>query len=457
MQETSKVTATITAGRARWQQWSQWLDTHTLTRGQLLGCLLLAAALLILRRPGAFFHAQFYAEDGHDWYAQAYNLGWLRSLTLPDAGYLNTLPRLGAGAALLAPFRWAPLVTVLFGLFVQCLPVAVLLSARARPWGTLSTRAIFAAVYVLSPNAGEIHVVLTNTQWHLSLVALLLALCEPPRGIPGALGDVACLAIAGLSGPFSLLLTPVIVLCWWLRRHPWTAVLSLVMGACALVEVHAILATQSVRYQGLLGPSVGRLLRMVGADVVSASLLGANVTHAFHLAWGHFVPATSTLAMVSLLWLAPLALLGLSVLGYVSWQGSLALRMFILYAGLLLAASLRSPLIAGRGALWELMITTTHGRYWFTPMIALLWSTVWCARFAKSSGMQRTAAAMLCCLPIGMLLDYHYRAQPNYHLQAEVETVRQAAPGTRVTFLIPPGHGWDVTLIKRGAVGTIDH
>ena len=37
---------------------------------------LLACAVIVSRRPEAIFHAQFYAEDGHVWFADAYNLGW---------------------------------------------------------------------------------------------------------------------------------------------------------------------------------------------------------------------------------------------------------------------------------------------------------------------------------------------------------------------------------------------
>ncbi len=38
------------------------------------------AALLILRRPDAVLHAQFWAEDGVVWFADAYNFGALQAL-----------------------------------------------------------------------------------------------------------------------------------------------------------------------------------------------------------------------------------------------------------------------------------------------------------------------------------------------------------------------------------------
>ena len=95
----------------------------------------LAAIAVVSRRPDVVLHPQFYGEDGVIWYAQAYNLGWLHALSLPEGGYLNTLPRLAAALALLVPFHAAPLVMNLLGIAIQTLPVNVfLLSALRRIW-----------------------------------------------------------------------------------------------------------------------------------------------------------------------------------------------------------------------------------------------------------------------------------------------------------------------------------
>src|SRR5579862_3203658 len=72
--------------------------------GWLFAAFLLAALAIVSRCPSMFKHAQFYAEDGTDWFAEAYNAGWLRSLTFPYMGYLSTVQRLGAGLAMLVSF-----------------------------------------------------------------------------------------------------------------------------------------------------------------------------------------------------------------------------------------------------------------------------------------------------------------------------------------------------------------
>ena len=103
------------------------------------------------RLPGALLHPQFFAEDGWVWYQQAYNLGWLRTLGITQAGLLHTLPRLAAGLALLFPMQWAPFIMNLAGAMVQVLPVSALLSRRCTPWGPLPVRILMAVLYIVSP------------------------------------------------------------------------------------------------------------------------------------------------------------------------------------------------------------------------------------------------------------------------------------------------------------------
>src|SRR5437588_5046860 len=73
--------------------------------------LVFVAAFLLLasRRPDAVLHAQFWAEDGTVFYANAYNAGW-RSLLMAYGGYLNLVSQIVGLLALLVPLRLAPLL-----------------------------------------------------------------------------------------------------------------------------------------------------------------------------------------------------------------------------------------------------------------------------------------------------------------------------------------------------------
>src|ERR1700723_275344 len=183
----------------------------------------LAALVDVFSRvAGAFLHPQFFAQDGWVWYHEAYNLHWLRSLGIAQAGYLQTFPRLVTGLALLFPMQWAPLIMSLAGAVIQVLPVTALLSRRCAPWGPLHLRILMAALYLAIPDAPEIHIVLTNAMWHLAVLQALLAFSLPPLTWRGRVSDGLLFAIGAISGPFCLLLLPCIAAWWWLRRQRWT-------------------------------------------------------------------------------------------------------------------------------------------------------------------------------------------------------------------------------------------
>src|SRR5208282_3246621 len=116
---------------------------------------LLACTILITRRPDAILHAQFWAEDGHVWFADAFNFGGWTALFRTQDGYFQVLPRLAASLALLAPLRLAPLILNLVAIAIEALPVNLLLSLRSSVWGSLRYRALLAFVYLALPNCWE--------------------------------------------------------------------------------------------------------------------------------------------------------------------------------------------------------------------------------------------------------------------------------------------------------------
>ena len=227
------------------------------------------------RLPGALLHPQFFAEDGWVWYQQAYNLHWLRSLGIAQAGYLGTLPRLVAGLTLLFPMRWAPLIMNLAGTVIQVLPVTALLSRRCTSWGPLPVRMLMAALYIAIPDAPEIHVVLTNAMWHLALLQVLLAFSVPPLSWRGRMSDLILFGIGGISGPFCILLLPAVAAYWWFRRQRWTLVVLGVMSLGALIQVVSIL--HAVKRPGAsLGVTPLRLLRIVAGSIFIDSTVGTG-------------------------------------------------------------------------------------------------------------------------------------------------------------------------------------
>jgi hypothetical protein len=90
---------------------------------------LLFGSGLFLRCPATLLHAEFWAEDGVVWYADAYNAGW-HSLFFLLNGYLQTISRLVALLAQFLPLAWAPTLFAVAALLVQTLTAVFIVSAR---------------------------------------------------------------------------------------------------------------------------------------------------------------------------------------------------------------------------------------------------------------------------------------------------------------------------------------
>lgn len=399
--------------------------------GWQIAVFVLVALALVSRDPAQFLHAQFYAEDGYTWYADAYNGGWLHSLTLAAGGYLNTLQRIGGGLALLVPFRFAPLVMNVVGLLLQCLPVTVLLSARCRRWGLLTTRMLFAGLYVAAPHAREVHVVLTNSQWHLALVLPLLLFAAPPAGRTGRVLDVLLFALAGFCGPYGLVLVPLGLLFWLVRRQRWTLVQAGLMAIGAGVQVLVLMGTTG-RPPAVLGASVVHFVRLLGGYVVMASMFGA-------LPWALRVP----LAV-----LAGFTVLGLLMYGYCLLRAGLELRLFVLYCLLLLFSALRHPLTVSAEPMWPIMESFPSLRYWLFPMLALLWGSAWCFMQAPSRMFRFLGGAAVLATTVGILQDWRYSSFPEMQFQQQAARFAAAPAGSVVEIREVP-IGWKFELTKR--------
>lgn len=399
----------------------------------------LVLLVLFSRDPSLFTHSQFFAEDGVVWYAQAYNSGWLHSLTLPSAGYLSTVQRLGAGFAMLVPFRWAPLPMMLWGLLVQALPVSILLSSRCGQWAALSTRIAFAAVYVAIPNAQEIHVVCTNSQWHLALAALLLAFAAPPRTAWQRIFDVIVLALCSLSGPFGILLVPFVAVFWWIRRQRWSLVVLAILATTSLLQLcmlHLHSAERTVSHQGgqpHLGATPALFIRMLGGDVFAGALLGSG---------GYGVKFPFVLDLMAFI-------IGLLICAYFFRFASAEGRFFMVYCFALFLAGLWSPLAPPvNGSLWQGIVGRPSLRYWFFPSLPFLLAVVWCAKRARSRVIRSISVGLALVLCVGIVHDWRVRPLFNPEFDAAARSFAEAPRGTHRTIPITP-RGWTMDLVKK--------
>lgn len=391
---------------------------------------LLAALAVVSRRPDVILYPQFYGEDGVIWYAQAYNLGWLHTLCLSEGGYLNTLPRLAAALALLVPFHAAPLVMNLLGLAVQVLPVNVLLSSRCAAYGSFPVRLLAAAIYLALPNSNEVFVVITNAQFHLALVACLLAFARPPATWLGKTFDITVFLVSGLTGPFCLVLFPLVAAFWYMRRGRWLITVISVLAVTSIVQLNELLHTAAVARRVVdLGATPELFVRILAGNVYVGALIGRN-------GYAHWKP---------MMFLLPVAIAGSALLVYSFLRAGLERKLFLVFCFSLFAASLCHPLASRPNAVWQLFLDSRGMRYWFFPMLGFVWSLVWSA---TEPGRQRPVFALVLLLIVrGVIFDWRQIPAPNLDFPFWARKFEAAPQGTLVEIPTLP-KGWTLRLTK---------
>ncbi len=390
---------------------------------------------MLSRQPDSVLNPQFWAEDGHIWFPQAYNLGWLKALFIPYAGYLQTFPRLVAAFVLLFPLHFTPLLMNLWGLTVQVLPVSFLLSSRCDTLASLSTRALWAVVYVFLPNTLEVHINLTNGQWHLALLACLIVLSEPAATRLGRACDTLLLVVAGLTGPFCLFLLCAGSVLYWRKPSRWRRIQLVILLATSLIQILVMLYASPMERAHLLGASLKLLVRLISGQIYLGALLGSNVL-ADHAPLGFLLVVFCCGSVFPF---------------YTAWKAPLESRLFLMFCLITLAASLVRPVYSisyGKPA-WPYLLLFSGCRYWFLPMLAFAWSLVWCARNAASPDFRMAGRVVLTFMILGVIRDYQYPPLRDEHFAIWSDRFEHAKSGTYWEIPAPAGSRWPVRLWKR--------
>ncbi len=408
--------------------WLSW-------RAQLL-VFCLAFLAVASRRPDALFKPQFFGEDGPVWFANAYNWGWWHALSLPQTGFYQTLPRLAAALALLVPLRFAPLIMNLVGITIQVLPINVLLSSRCINWGSLGIRALFAFAYLALPNSYELNATVEEAQWHLALLACLLVLSSSlPPNSAWRIFDLCVILLSGFTGPFCIVLAPIAVILWWMRRETWRAITAIALMLPAAVQLVTIYQTaRTTRPAVGLGATVPTFIRMLAGHVYLGVLLGGN----------RFAIRGNIVLLVLV------ASAGTAILIYCLTHAQLELKLFLIFAIVIFALSLKSPMVSMDRPQWPVLASQAGIRYWFFPMLAFAWALIWCATQGTSRPWQWMSRAVLVIMCVGAARDWKYQPYTDHHFRDYARQFATAPAGSLFVIPIYPD-GVHLKLSKKGS------
>jgi uncharacterized MnhB-related membrane protein len=393
--------------------------------------------LVVSRRPDVLFHAQFWAEDGKFWYADAYNLGAIAPFLHPAAGYFQTLPRLAALFAQLFPMAVAPLALNLVGIVVQVLPVQYLLSSRCRELGSFAGRCLFAFLYLGLPNSHEMHVDITNAYWRLALLAMLILFSQPGRTILWNIFDFGVLALCGLTGPLIIFIAPIAgVLYLWEKRTRWRLSLLIVCGVGAGIEVLSVwVAGGSERVvNAIRGASPELFFQILAKQVFLAVLVGRRtvVDYSFDSRWGLI------LAVV-------VVMVGISIELYALFKAPLPWKAVILFSTCTLAGGMAYPMMFSPQ--WPGLLQSGGVRYWFFSLLAFIASMVWMLHERNPAVVRRIAMALLVVTLYGVIQDWGHPRLIDLHFETYAQSFAEMPAGTRFRIPLNPA-GWFMVLMK---------
>ncbi len=378
------------------------------------GWVLVAAALLALRKPWALHTPQFWAEDGSIFLVQNDQFG-LAALAWPYNGYLHFLPRIIAWlASRLTDVAWWP------AFYNGCAyAVNVALFARlASPRVDLPAKPGLMLAFVLVVGTGEVLINVTNLQWVAAFFLLLHLFTRPPATTAQRVGDLAILAAVGLNGPFALVFAPLHAWRAWRSRHPDDWLAFAIVGACALaqgllvVNAGVTLYAENVPFRPLMFSSV------LGSRLVTWTFLGPAAVPAVP-PWAHAVGGGALIAAV-LVWA-------------LRADPRRPVRALLVAAFCLVTAACTFRV---RADTWE-FDTLEHGdRYFYLSRVLLAWLVVleWDAAPRVVAWLARTLCASGVLLPAP---HFVLPAPPDYQWAKHCDPIRRGVPANLHT--LPEG------------------
>jgi hypothetical protein len=396
------------------------------------------AAVVVSRRPDVLFNSQFWAEDGKMWYADAYNLGVLQPFLHPTAGYFDTFPRLAALVGLLLPIGAVPLMFNCIAIVFQVLPAQFLVSSRCSEWGSIKARALFAFLYLALPNSQEMHANITNTQWRLALLALMILFARPGRTVLWNSFDLSALTLTALSGPFIVFIAPIAAALYWYEpRNRQRMTFFLIAGFGALIQGLALLITggQERVVQAVRGATPELLIQILAKQVFLAALVGRRTLAGFSFESGpNWIIAVAVVCV------------GVVIECYVLLKAPPVWKALIVFSFCILGVSLAFPMT--KSPQWPALLASGGVRYWFFPMLAFIASVVWMLHQRNPRIVRAAALALLLVMVYGIVQDWGHPRPVDFHFSDYVRKFSELPPGSTLFIPINPA-GWAMELMKR--------
>jgi hypothetical protein len=294
---------------------------------------------------------------------------------------------------------------------------------------------LIALGYLVVPTVQMSSAYLTQTQWYLAVLALLVVVAPRSNRPWWQAFDFVAVTLSGLSGPYAVFLAPAALALAWIRRTQGQIALGALVLALALLQAGVVIHYLPIQCATVLATVHFSLI--VGAKLIATRMI--------------LVPVLGTpLGFYAAQLGGPILLfgvlaIGLAMLAIALAHGTVEERLVITVGLVTLGATL---LIERR--FWLAMVHSNGlMRYWFFPTMTWLAILAIVAFRARTHWVRPLAVILLCLVFLaGGLSTWEFSAIPNRHFQATALEFQRARPGQSVRFEEDPP-GWSFVLTKR--------
>ena len=401
----------------------------------IIGMLLVATCLYLLRSPAVVTGPTLWAEDGTVFFKDAIERGW-SALLAPYAGQLLILSRTAALAASPFPVSIQPALYGVVAIAIAVLSCGLVLSSRWRDPVPLGVRFVCLLALLCAPGIAEAHGRLANAHWWLGIGLLLLGMLRDPAARWTKRGEIAFAAIGGLTGFVAIYGIPSLGV-RALRnrtRHSWT-ILGVALAGGAVQLAYLVSSTRRGDL-GLAASDMPGMVLVLAKRVMATAAIGDTT---LAVSW----PLRSPDAWSLVITLALTAALALT------WIRGFRIEMAALIATLLGGWIIAIWAMTQPGLSMEMLFWPSGAaRYFLVPVAVLYISLV--VSWPSMGGRWRALSALLAVLLLTSISsDYRLSGRVTHdaddwsRFASCVDTTRR-----QCTTIVPPD--WPLQVTGRG-------
>jgi hypothetical protein len=190
----------------------------------------------IIREIRLITEPRFWAEEGTIFYSSAYSNSLWENLCTINVGYYTLLNVLVSHFSILFPTELAPVITTVVGLFIQLLPLVIIVFYPSIWWDTFLKKILIGTLVIVASPA-EIWINTTNSHFYLGLITLLILLVDQGKLSNKDRWFFRVLLFLGvLTGPASSLVAPGYLWKSFKEKNRETYIQTSIVVFCVIIQ-----------------------------------------------------------------------------------------------------------------------------------------------------------------------------------------------------------------------------